>query len=246
TRMRRPADVDLPPEQAAAADTGLKFLVPIHGRPFLEWVLDEVEAAGCPDACLVVSPDSPLRDPPAVGVRPVRVTVQEEPRGSADALLAAQEVVGDRDAIVLNADNLYPADVIRRVRELDGPGLAGFDREALVRESNIPADRVAAYALIQEEDGIMTAIVEKPSPETVEAMAGALVSMTCWRFDPAIFDACRDIEPSSRGELELADAVTLAIARGTRFRVLPVQSGVLDMSRREDIPTVERFLSDAV
>jgi dTDP-glucose pyrophosphorylase len=242
TRMRRAADVPLTPEQAAAADAGLKSLVPIRGRPFLEWVLDEIHEAGFREVCMVVSPDSPLRRPAGIGVRPVTVAVQVEPRGSADALLAAEPAVAARPAVVLNADNLYPASVLRRLREMDGSGLIGFDPETLVRESNIPPERVAAFALIREEGGALAEIVEKPSRETAAAMKGAPVSMTCWRFGPAIFDACREVTPSARGELELTDAVALAMSRGTRFRVVHEQAGVLDLSRREDIPVVERWL----
>ena len=143
--------------------------------------------------------------------------------------------IHEKDALVWQVEE--------RLLELDGPGLAGFDAEALGRESNIPASRVAAFALIRAEDGIMTEIVEKPGPDRVAAMAGAPVSMTCWRFGPSIFDACRDVAPSSRGELELPDAVALSMERGTRYRVVPVRAGVLDMSRREDIPAVERILA---
>ncbi|HUG41105.1 MAG TPA: sugar phosphate nucleotidyltransferase [Longimicrobiales bacterium] len=244
TRMRAAADVALTPAQAAAADAGHKFLVPIHGRPFLDHVLDELEAAGFDELCLVVAPDSPLlQHGGPLATRRVRLAVQPEPRGGADALLAAEPVVGDGDLVVINADNLYPASVLRGMRELDGPGLAGFDREALVRESNIPPDRVAAFALVREEGGLLAEIVEKPSPETLAAMAGSRVSMTCWRFDASIFDACRDVAPSGRGELELPDAVALAINRGARFRVVPVGAGVLDLSRREDIPVVERLVA---
>ncbi|HUG39151.1 MAG TPA: sugar phosphate nucleotidyltransferase, partial [Longimicrobiales bacterium] len=215
TRMRAAADVALTSAQAAAADAGHKFLVPIHGRPFVAYVLDEVEAAGFDEVCMVVAPDSPLRQPAGGGggrvatTRRVQLAVQPEPRGNADAVLAAEPVVAGGDLVVINADNLYPANVLRRMRELDGPGMAAFDRETLVRESNIPAERVARFALVREEGGLLAEIVEKPSPspETAAAMAGARVSMTCWRFDPAIFDACRDVAPSPRGELELTDAV---------------------------------------
>lgn len=244
SRMREAADVALTPAQAAAADAGHKFLVPFHGRPFLAYVLDALEAAGFDELCLVVAPGSPLPDDPDLATRGVRFATQAEPRGGADAVLASAPVVGDADLVVINADNLYPADVLRRLRDLEGPGLAAFDRDALVRASNIPPERVAAFALIREEDGVLTEIVEKPSPETAAAMAGARVSMTCWRFDPSIFDACRDVTPSARGELELPDAVALAMDRGTRFRVIPVSAGVLDVSRRQDIPVVERLLAD--
>lgn len=245
TRMQAAADVALTPTQAAAADAGHKFLVPFHGRPFLDYVVDEVEAAGFEEVCVVVAPGSPLlHDDGPMATGRVTLAVQPEARGTADALLAAEPVVAGADLVVINADNLYPASVLRRMRELDGPGLATFDRDALVRRSNIPPERVAAFALVREEAGLLAEMVEKPSPETAAAMAGARVSMTCWRFDPSIFDACRDVAPSARGELELTDAVALAMARGARFRVVPVSDGVLDLSRRDDIPAVERFLAE--
>ncbi len=69
--------------------------------------------------------------------------------------------------------------------------------------------------------------------------------MNCWRFAPSIFDACRRIEPSPRGELELPAAVRYAVrVLHERFRVIAVDTGVLDLSRREDIAEVERRLAD--
>jgi glucose-1-phosphate thymidylyltransferase len=68
--------------------------------------------------------------------------------------------------------------------------------------------------------------------------------MNCWRFGPSIFRACRSIEPSPRGELELPNAVRYAVrVMGERFRAIPVDAGVLDLSRREDIAAVEARLS---
>jgi len=249
TRMREAADVALSPEQATAADRGLKMLVPIHGRPFLAYVLDEVAAAGFAEVGIVVGPGEggspdPVRHAAGALETPLRVrfAVQPLPRGGADAVLAAESVVRNRSFVVINADNIYPADVLRRLRVLDGPGLAAFDRHVLVSRSNIPPQRIAAYAVVRDEGGWLTEIVEKPEPADLARFGDAPVSMTCWRFDPLIFDACRAVRPSVRGEVELPDAVALAIRRGTRFRVVPACAGVLDLSRREDIPMLERLL----
>jgi glucose-1-phosphate thymidylyltransferase len=259
SRMRQAADVALKPAQVAAADRGLKMLVPIHGRPYLAYVLDEVAAAGFEEAVLVVGPDrdgapDPVRaavlalaeaPDPAAPRPPLRLAfaVQAAPNGSADALLAAEPAVGRRPFVVLNADNVYPCDVLRLLRSLEGPGLAAFDREALLRASNIPRERIAAFAVVEhDDDGRLTRIVEKPGAAELARAGAAAVSMTCWRFDASIFDACRQVRPSTRGELELPDAVAHAIGRGARFRVLPVHAGVLDISRREDIPILERLL----
>jgi glucose-1-phosphate thymidylyltransferase len=70
--------------------------------------------------------------------------------------------------------------------------------------------------------------------------------MNCWRFPSAIFDACRGLAPSARGELEITDAVAALIARGHRFEALRSDEGVLDLSRRGDIPAVVDYLRDVV
>lgn len=254
SRMQEPDDgVALTAGQAAMADAGLKMLVPIHGRPFLAYVLHELAEAGLEEACLVVGPgdDDPVRA--AVEAMPLErlrpsFAVQAEPRGSAHALLAAEPVLAsgappaDPSFLVINADNVYTAAALRAVGALDGPGLAGYDADALVARSNIDEERVAAFAFIDVDEGYMTGIVEKPDPAIARAMDRAPVSMTLWRFEPSIFDACRAIEPSGRGELELVDAVALAMERGSRFRVVPVNDGVIDISRRRDIVAVERCL----
>ena len=66
--------------------------------------------------------------------------------------------------------------------------------------------------------------------------------MNCWRFDARIFAACRDVAPSPRGELELPQAVMLAVERGVRFRAIPARGPVLDLSRRADTAEVARRL----
>jgi glucose-1-phosphate thymidylyltransferase len=68
--------------------------------------------------------------------------------------------------------------------------------------------------------------------------------MNCWRFDSRIFEACRTVPPSSRGELELPAAVALAITEGgVRFRVLPATGPVLDLSRRADAADLSHRLA---
>ena len=58
-----------------------------------------------------------------------------------------------------------------------------------------------------------------------------------------IFQACRRVRPSVRGELELQDAVRIAKHElGERFRVIRQEGGVLDLSSRRDIPAVQAAL----
>jgi len=253
TRMRAAAGVEprLTPEQRRAADAGVKAMIPFR-RPFLDYVLSALADAGCTEVALVVGPEHETireyytRDSPPSRVRVV-FAVQEQPRGTADAVLAAASFVGRKAFLVLNSDNYYPVDVLRRLVRLDGPGLPAFPRDALIRLGNIDADRVRSYAILRlAPDGALEDIIEKPDDATYHALddEDVLVSMNVWRFDASIFSACRSIGPSPRGELELPNAVRYAArALGQRFRTFRVEAGVLDLSRRSDIAEVERRLA---
>jgi glucose-1-phosphate thymidylyltransferase len=142
---------------------------------------------------------------------------------------------------MLNADNLYPAASVRALVELDGPGLVAYEAGALVTDGNIDRGRVMQFALLDiGADDALREIVEKPWPtHPLVTAKEQWVSMNLWRFSPGIFDDCEEVRPSVRGELELADAVRLAIvARGERFRAVRQRLGVLDLSRRSDVASV--------
>lgn len=254
TRMQREdAGATLDAGQRAMAERGLKGLIPFHGHPYLAYVLSALADAGYREVCLVVAPgENPIREhfqEAATERLRLHFQVQQEPLGSAHAVLAAEPFAGTDPFLVINADNFYPPEVVAPLRELHGSGMAGFRRYTLTARSNIPAERIAAYALVTTDpDGVLTGIVEKPTPEVALRLADhAWISMTCWRFEASIFEACRAVRPSSRGELELPDAVALAAAEmGERFQVVPVEEGVLDLSSRADVASVERWLRGRV
>ena len=250
TRMqRREEGIELEPEQARMADAGLKAMVPFNGRPFLDYLLSALADAGCRDVCLVVAPDhDEIRDH-YDRHRPRRVrlsfAVQLEPRGTADALLFAQPFCGDQPFLAMNADNYYPPEVLRQLSALDGPGLPAFSRRTLLGDGNTSADRIRHYAILRiTADGTLDDIVEKPGDDELSALGDEyFVSMNCWRLDRTIFDACRRVEPSPRGEYELPNAVRYAIhVLHHRFRTFPAQGRVLDLSHRSDVAGVARHL----
>lgn len=249
--MQADAHAALDPTQRAAAAAGHKAMMPVGpaGRPFLDFVIGELAEAGCAEVCLVVAPDHQAIRDYYDRQRPSRVrlhfAVQAEAIGTADAVLAARGFAGGDPFLVLNADNLYPAAVLGQLAALDGPGLPAFERESLVEDSGFPADRVAQFAVIDvDAKGWLAGISEKPDPRDLDAHGPrALISMNVWRFDGRIFDACRDVPASARGEFELPEAVGLAVRRGVRFRVMLARGAVVDLSRRGDVAGVSRLLA---
>jgi dTDP-glucose pyrophosphorylase len=250
TRMRK-ADESavLDRDQMAVANAGVKAMIPI-GRPFLDYVLSGLADAGFSQVCLVIGPEHQLvRDHYSVQAPPKRVridfAIQEKPLGTADAVLAANAFAQQDLFLCINSDNYYPLAALKDMGELREAGVALFDRDRLVAESNIPEDRVLKFAIAKvDAEGYLEHIYEKPLEETVRELGfPLLVSMNCWVFSPSIFRACRSIRPSPRGELELTDAVQYALdVMNERHRALVFRSPVLDLSSRSDIAAVAERL----
>jgi UDP-N-acetylglucosamine diphosphorylase / glucose-1-phosphate thymidylyltransferase / UDP-N-acetylgalactosamine diphosphorylase / glucosamine-1-phosphate N-acetyltransferase / galactosamine-1-phosphate N-acetyltransferase len=249
TRMRREAEgtsAALSDEQRRAAAQGAKGMMPLGGRPFLDYVLSALADAGIGDVTLVVAPDHGQiaehfeRTHLPARVR-VRFAVQAEPRGTADAVLSVRGVVNDAPFLVLNSDNYYPVAAFRDLAAIHASGLVAFEAETLVRESRLEPERVFKFALLDiGDDDILRSVREKPSADDPLAQrAERWVSMNLWSFSPVIFEACARVRPSARGELEIQDAVTIAMRElGEPFHVVRMRAGVLDMSSRADIAFV--------
>jgi glucose-1-phosphate thymidylyltransferase len=245
--MRKPgAAAELTAEQEAVAETGVKALIPV-GRPFLDYVLSALVDSGVTRVCLVIGPaHGELRSYyEQMNRRRLEIdfAIQTEPRGTADALLAAAELVGEDSFLVVNSDTYYPPRALAGLQALNEAGLLALDRERFqaAGESNITRERMAAFAVVETDDtGHLTRILEKPDPATYARLAEPVAaSVNGWRFGRSIFDACRVIPPSVRGELELPAAAQYLVDRQQeRFRVVLTAEPVLDLSHREDISAV--------
>jgi glucose-1-phosphate thymidylyltransferase len=251
TRMRKPdGTAPLDRAQAAVADSGIKAMIPI-GRPFLDYVLSALADAGYRQVCLVIGPEHQVvRDYYTSTLVPSRISIsfaiQERPLGTADALAAAAAFAGDDLFLMVNSDNYYPVAALEALRGLNGAGLAIFERDSLVRDGNIDAARVEKFAIVRTTPaGELADIIEKPDAAAIAALGPEVfVSMNCWIFGPAIFTACRRVEVSTRGELELSDAVRLSmVSLGERYKVVPFRAPVLDLSSRADIAAVAARLA---
>ncbi len=238
--------------QREVAARGLKTMMPLGAAqvPLLGYVLSRLAEAGFTQVCLVLSPDQGeilefLRHP-APSRLAVDHVIQDLPLGTGHAVLAAEGFAGTDSIVVVNGDNLYPVDGLRGLRDLARAGLLGFRRSTLVREGNIPVERINAFALIDTDPaGQLVRILEKPTPAEAQAFPpDPLVSMNAWLLPPAVFPACRAIGPSPRGELELQDAVRLTIDQGEQFTVLESGGGVLDLSSPADIAEIESRLGE--
>ena len=63
------------------------------------------------------------------------------------------------------------------------------------------------------------------------------------RFDKRIYDSCRAIDPSPRGEYEVTDAAQHAVDKGVEFTGVKEALAVLDLTSRTDIGPVTELLA---
>lgn len=204
-----------------------KHLHPLLGRRLLDWVLAATEPLGASPFVVVCSPDTRagLEDTLPAGVA---LAVQEEPRGTGDAVAAGRAALGgfEGDLLVLAGDTpLLTADVLDAL--VAEHRAAGATVTALSFE---PPDPGSYGRIVRDGSGRLTAIVE-----AVDASPGELaireVNSSIYVFRvPALWDAIAGLEPhNAQGELYLTDAVRHVAAAG----------GVASVSKAADPAAVE-------
>src|SRR5579871_3288984 len=176
-----------------------KPLLPVRGRPILDWSLGALPAEV--DRVLVVvhylaeQIEAYLRSQQHFAKW--EVIHQEVPRGTGDALRSCRDRLQSDRFLVLNGDDLYGAADLAR--------LAACSAGLLVH----PVDQPDQYGIaFLKPDGSLDHLEEKPPlTGTQLANAGAYV------FPRSVFDI--ELEKSPRGEYEITGYVSELARRGT-------------------------------
>jgi bifunctional UDP-N-acetylglucosamine pyrophosphorylase/glucosamine-1-phosphate N-acetyltransferase len=176
-----------------------KPLLPIQGRPILDWSLGALPRVV--DRVLVVI--HYLGEQIEAYLKTQRhipaweVVRQEEPRGTGDALRSCRGRLRGGSFLVLNGDDLYGA--------ADLAALAQHPAGLLVH----PVDEPSRFGIaFLKPDGSLDRLVEKPKlTGTHLANTGAYV------FPPHVFGT--ELKMSDRGEFEITDYVTALAGQGT-------------------------------
>lgn len=210
-----------------------KALLPVAGKPLLQWTLEEAAAAGIEHAVVVTSPDKP-QIAEFLTARPlhrltVSLVVQPYPRGLGDAITCARAAAGGDDIAVLLPDNLFD-----RAAPAIAPVLGAHRRTGLacVLIAAVPAGAVGRGAVGQarcrpRSDGLWDVLaISAKAP----AQPSTLTPIGRWVFDPDVFDRFERLRARLAPGAELDDVPLLQeLATEGRLVGVPLAGAFFDV-----------------
>jgi glucose-1-phosphate thymidylyltransferase len=193
-----------------------KHLLPVFDRPMIYYPLQALLNAGVRDIMLVTGGNNAgdflrlLGNGKDFGLKHLNYTYQEGEGGIAEALALAEHFAdGDKVCVILG-DNLIEGNIRAAVEEFRAQptGARIFLKE--VRDAQ-------RFGVAELSGNRIVGIEEKPQhPKSNYAVTGIYL------YDATVFDKCRELKPSHRGELEITDVNNAYIREGSMtFSVLP-------------------------
>jgi bifunctional UDP-N-acetylglucosamine pyrophosphorylase/glucosamine-1-phosphate N-acetyltransferase len=187
-----------------------KLVHTLAGREIIQWLLGALRAADVAPVIVVVAPEAD--DLRAACGPQVQFAVQDEPRGTGHAVLAAESALHgfDGSVLVLNADlPLLRAETLRRVIESHRAG--GSQVTLLTATVTDPY----GWGRILRANGAVRRIVEERDASAAErAVAEVNVGVYCVRA-PLLFELLRRVRAdNAQGEIYLTDVVAGAVTAG--------------------------------
>jgi bifunctional UDP-N-acetylglucosamine pyrophosphorylase/glucosamine-1-phosphate N-acetyltransferase len=229
---------------AAGKGTRMKSATPkvLHelcGRPLIGWVVAAAQDAGVGKVVVVDGPGKPLDGQLPDGIE---IAIQQEAKGTADAVLAARDHFGQSAVLVLSGDvPLITSDVIAKL--LAAHGDSGAAATMMTMELDDPAE---LGRVVRDANGTVERVVEAKatgSDATPEQLAIKEVNTGIYVFDGALLEDALTRVPTdnAQGEAYLPDALVVLKDDGHEIaaHVVDDPTVTLGINDRADLAAIE-------
>ncbi len=219
--------------------TGAKQLVPVANKPILWYGIESIVAAGIQEIGIVISPEtgeevrSKTGDGSQFGAK-ITYILQEQPAGLAHAVKIAQPFLEDTPFVMYLGDNLVQNELGLFLDHFNNQNL-----DALTLLCPVPNPTAFGVAEVDSQGRVLR-LIEKPKvPPSNLALVGI------YFFSPAIHQAIASIQPSTRGELEITDAIQFLIDQQKLVEALQIKGWWLDTGKKDDLLAANQIILDA-
>ena len=189
-----------------------KQLLPVYDKPMIYYPLSTLMLMGLNEILIISTPDDTPRfeklfgDGSSLGMD-ITYAIQEKPNGIAQAFLIGEEFINNDSVTLILGDNLFY-----------GHGYLDFLKDHL---STLEGGLIFGYAVNDPERyGVVEfdscrkviSIEEKPRvPKTNYAVPGLYI------YDNEVISMAKNLNPSSRGELEITDLNLSYLKKGKLY-----------------------------
>lgn len=215
-----------------------KGLVEVAGRPLLSYAFETLGSFDVTELIVVVGyrgNQIKAHYGDWFSGTPITYARQDDPRGLAHALCAAEPYV-DGDVLVIHGDNIYDADlspVVARHRDTNPI--------ATVLVDEVPREQAREVGVFELDDaGEPVGLVEKPAdPPSTLVLRGFYV------LAADVLAACHRIEPSDRGEYELTAVIDHLLASGAQIELVRFDGWCRNVNTPADRDIADRYLRES-
>ncbi len=218
--------------------TGAKQLVPIANKPIIFYVIENIVKLGIKDIGIVISPETGevIKKTIGDGARwnvNIKYILQQEPKGLAHAVKVARDFLGQDSFLMYLGDNLLGGDIKQFYQKFKEK-----KPEALILLKEVENPSSFGVAQVNKE-GEVIQLEEKPkNPKSNLALVGVYL------FSSAIHRAIDKLKPSTRGELEITDAIQNLIKDNKKIISHVVTDWWLDTGKKDDLLKANTIVLD--
>ena len=185
-----------------------KHLLPCYDKPVVYYPINTLVKSGITDICIVTGGENSngffqlLKNGDEFGIKNLQYFFQEGSGGIAQALSLTERFADAEPVVVILGDNIFENPISEAVKEFESQK---YGAKIFLKEVPDP-ERFGVAELQPMMPGCnkctpkVLSIEEKPKePKSNLAVVGL------YMFDETVYDKCRTLKPSGRGELEVTD-----------------------------------------